>query len=297
MQRAFMIGWAVAAGSLPATSIHLLSLPKGEPAAEAFAARAAAGQALHAMVTVPEANSLNGTLLDPRSLEIRLNGTPQEHFLLYRSPSVALAFTVVEPKALGRENELSVTARLLEGSDLAAGWRLPFLLTDDQLAQQQRGTPSAGSRVIRVLGPDGPVVGARVFGQRREDLLAAANPEGWVSLTAPSRNSVEEHLAWAPGHWAEAFDPLRLETVTLTPREGTTKRRNLRLDLRSTRGVPMRGLVVVNHLDWYVWNHGESIRVTLRTDAPNRLQVLLPGHDSRSLQLDSEEDQRTVWME
>jgi len=278
-------------------TIKLVGIDNRFPA-QSVAERLARHQSIHALIQVPEGKEPGGPLLDPNSVVVELDGRPLETYLLYRNPSVALVFATVGDDRPTTGTELSITARFVDEADMAAGWRLPLSFTPDQLARLST-EPIRTGRTIRVLDEAGnPMAGALVFGQRREDLFARTDADGNVVLDAPTRNSFETHFAWSPGTWVTRFDAIREPEPRLVPREGNSTSRKVRLDLRDAEGnaIPDAWLLV-NDADWVRYRAGKSVRLPLRTDRANLLNVIAPGFQVKAIEFDKKPAEKRLTLE
>jgi hypothetical protein len=291
------------ANTAPAAPINTratIKLVGGESAdpATRVCERLARHQSIHAVIQIPEAATPGGPLLDPARVEVTLNGEPLETYLLYRNPTVALVFATALDDRATTPTELTITAALADETDLAAGWRLPLAPTAEQMSRMNVPSTREG-RTIRVLDQTGDGVDqARVFGQRREDLLAIANADGRVVLDAPTRSSFETQFAWAPGTWVTRFDAIREPEPVLIPRKGSEKKLSVKLELVGKDGEAITDAwLLVNDSDWVRWKPGKSIRIPTRTDRKNLLNVIAAGYQVKAIEFEKKLTEKTVVME
>lgn len=293
-----LFGAAAGAADLNrSASVKLMGLPPGDPAV-AVCERLAEGLAIQAVITIPSASQPGGDLLDPQSLEMMIDDQPLLTYLLYKTPNLGVAFGVPQRALETPPSELSLTVRLLGEPDIAAGWRLPLSPTADQAARMARPAERQGRQVLILDEAGLPFVGARFFGQRREDLFAVTGADGLVVLDAPSRGSLELHYAWAPGTWMNRFNTMENESTTLTSRDGSTRSRRFDLTMRAAGGVRIdRALLLVNDLDWVEWQAERSVTVPIRKGGPNYIHIIAPGFLTKPIELDERATGRIVWMD
>ncbi|MBI1289755.1 hypothetical protein GC173_00730 [bacterium] len=290
----------VAEPSAPLNSratIKLVNLEGHDPAG-GVCERLARHQSIHAVIQVPDGAKPGGPLLDPLSIEVALDEQPLETYILYRNPTVALVFATVDEDRATTPTELTITARFVDESDMAAGWRLPLSPTADQVARSHAPANRTG-RTIRVMDVDGQgVAEARVFGQRREDLFAIADSDGHVILDAPTRSSFETHFAWAPGTWVTRFDAIREPEPVLVQRRRTETHRSFTLDLVGSDGLPMNDAwLLVNDADWVRWTPGRIVRLPLRKDRKNLLNVIAAGYQVKAIEFEKTPAEKRLVLE
>lgn len=249
----------------------------GTPA-ERIVSAFANGRVTQALVSIPGAQKSNGRMLDPESVRVRWNGTAIETFVYYKVPQLALLFVLHDEDLLRREPEglLTMEAGFLGEEEMAAGWQLPVTISDEAFTSRTIAL-ERGGRPVRIADADGqPIANARLFGQRRFDMLAAANDEGIVYLDAANRNTPGDHYAFAAGHWTTGFDPITTPQVVLRPRVQETTRR-VHVQLRDDESdAPSPALVLVENTYYAIIKDGEA-ELELPAFRDGELLVLLPG--------------------
>jgi len=273
-----------------------LMLPPSVPPDHGVKQRLMEGKNLQAMIIVPQGQDVGGPLLDPASVSVTWNGKRQQHHLVYKAPSLALLFARVDDQVLAEQNELSVTARLI-GSDpkaeVDAGWVLPITFSPAEIERIQQAPEPQGRTVLIQAPSRKPIPGAYLLGQRREDVWALANDAGTVTLTAPTRNTMEIHYAGAPGYWTTPFDPVVSRTITLQPIPLKAKPEKVRLDLRDADGERIRNaLLLVNEREYVPLLKGKTPRALLKKDGTDEVVVVAAGY--RPLIVKLENPRKTV---
>lgn len=249
----------------------------GTPA-ERIVSAFANGRVTQALVSIPGAQKPTGRMLDPESVRVRWNGTAIETFVYYKVPQLALLFVLHDEDLLRREPEglLTMEAGFLGEEEMAAGWQLPVTISDEAFTSRTIAL-ERGGRPVRIADADGqPIANARLFGQRRFDMLAAANDEGIVYLDAANRNTPGDHYAFAAGYWTTGFDPITTPQVVLRPRVQETTRR-VHVQLRDDESdAPSPALVLVENTYYAIIKDGEA-ELELPAFRDGELLVLLPG--------------------
>lgn len=249
----------------------------GSPA-DRIVAAFASGRVTQALVSIPEAQNPGGRMLDPNSVRVQWNGRNLETFVYYKVPQLALLFVLHDEDLLRSESQgiLTMEAGFLGEQEMAAGWQLPVTITDEAFTSRTMAL-ERGGRAVRIVDPEGePVESARLFGQRRADMLSAANAEGIVYLDAASRNTPGDHYAFAEGYWTTGFDPITTPEVVLHPRtEETTRRVQVRLE-STEEPLPEQVLLLVENTYYATLEDGEGT-VELLAFREGEVLVLLPG--------------------
>ncbi|MDX2174878.1 MAG: hypothetical protein SF028_00245 [Candidatus Sumerlaeia bacterium] len=172
----------------------------------------AAGGAVVAFLSMPEAARPGGPVLDPASIRATFDGEPCAWHLVYRLPQLPAVAVLLPEDALARGGgELRIRAGLL-------GHR------GDAFDARRRLEPADGARpiwsefTVNVVDAQGdPMPGALLYGQHLKGLFRRTGGEGVAHLDALVRGRIEAHLAYAPGHWAAAFDPRTVTGAALRP--------------------------------------------------------------------------------
>lgn len=249
----------------------------GSPADRIVSAFANA-RVTQALVSIPEAQNPGGRMLDPNSVRVQWNGKELETFVYYKVPQLALLFVLHDEDLLRDEAEglLTMEAGFLGEEEMAAGWQLPVTITDEAFTSRTIAL-ERGGRAVRIADADGqPIANARLFGQRRADMLAAANAEGIVYLDAASRNTPGDHYAFAEGYWTTGFDPITTPEVVLHPRtEESTRRVQVRFNA-DEEAAPEKALLLVDNTYYTTLENGEGT-VELLAFREGEVLLLLPG--------------------
>ncbi len=261
------------------------------PTGEAKAA-VRAGRALSCLVRVPEATTIGGPLLDPRSVEFSWNGAPLPTFAYYHHPVSGLAFVLLEEEVLRGEpeGELSLTARLLGEEEPAAGWRLPVDFTGVLEEIEGESRPTA-PRAIAVRDEAGaPLEGAFLFGQGVQALFARTGPDGIVPLDNPRVDPASPHYAWAEGYWPTRISPLEQRRATLhTAGEETS--RQVETTITDESGRAISPAIVDLEMGSYTVLEGDGPHLLAVPDGRAvRLVAVAAGYGARSVEVEAGEE-------
>lgn len=270
--------------------------PDGEAAA--LARRLGEDKSLHAILSLPETRRVDGALLDPDSVIATWNGRPLPAHMYYKAPTVGLFFILPGDDILAAEPEgiLRVEASLLGERSRGVLFGARVFLTGADLENRGAAAGARRGQQLRLEGGDGgPVEGAWIFGQRREDLVARTDARGIVLLDAPARSSAPIHYAWADGYWTERFDPVRRSAVTMTPRRDA---RRVSVTLRPEGpdgGRVEEGLLLVGDDYFHHWTWGRSGRLRVPVEDVPAL-LLAPGYEKYTTTIDAIAEDGTVTL-